>query len=67
VFLHPRMKWLWFEKRWETNPLWIVAAHEVVNDLWQQYKDTGITPIPIAIDDDEDWLNAPDPAAVDRL
>jgi hypothetical protein len=67
VFLHPHMKWLWFEKRWETNPLWIVAAHEVVNDLWQQYKDTGITPIPTAIDDDEDWLNTPDPAAVDQL
>jgi hypothetical protein len=23
VFLHPRMKWRWLEKYWETKPTWI--------------------------------------------
>jgi hypothetical protein len=33
VFLHPKLKWRWFEKYWETKPEWIVAAKEAVNDL----------------------------------
>jgi hypothetical protein len=33
VFLHPKLKWRWFKKYWETKPEWIVAAREAVNDL----------------------------------
>jgi hypothetical protein len=33
VFLHPRMKWLWFEKYWETKPMWIDEARSAVNNL----------------------------------
>jgi hypothetical protein len=68
VFLHPRMKWLWFERRWETKPTWIATARKAVKDLWHQYKDRDVaaTTTTAPIDDDEDWLNAPDTtAAVD--
>jgi hypothetical protein len=64
VFLHPRMKWLWFEKRWETKPAWIRAAKKAVGELWLEYKDVapaptlGTTTAPL--NDDEDWLNEPD-------
>jgi hypothetical protein len=72
VFLHPRMKWLWFEKCWETKPTWIKDARTAVNDLWMGYKDDGLGPTPTAmtapqLDDDEDWLNAPDTTVVDQL
>jgi hypothetical protein len=72
VFLHPRMKWLWFEKCWETKPMWIDEARSAVNNLWMDYKDEGLVPTPaiptaLMLDDDEDWLNAPDTTVVDQL
>jgi hypothetical protein len=30
VFLHPRLKWRWFERHWETKPEWITATREAV-------------------------------------
>jgi hypothetical protein len=58
------MKWLWFEKRWETKPAWIRAAKKAVGKLWLKYKDVDIAPIlgtiTAPLDDDEDWSNAPD-------
>jgi len=30
VFLHPRLKWRWFEKQWATKPEWVTATRESV-------------------------------------
>jgi hypothetical protein len=66
------MKWLWFEKCWETKPMWIDEARSAVNNLWMDYKDEGLVPTPaiptaLMLDNDEDWLNAPDTTVVDQL
>jgi hypothetical protein len=38
VVLHPRLKWRWFERYWESRPDWIAAAREAVAALWSEYK-----------------------------
>jgi hypothetical protein len=60
VFLHPRLKWRWFEKQWATKPEWIAAARESVGGLWEQYKHTEVDTVaaPVAaplLDEDDEW------------
>jgi hypothetical protein len=56
VFLHPLLKWRWFERYWETKPEWIAAAREVVTYEWSKYKiatTNSSMPATPADDDDE--------------
>jgi hypothetical protein len=72
VFLHPRLKWRWFERYWETKPAWIAAARQAVADLWSEYKyanvnaDAAPAAVPL-IDEDDEWANDDDAAAADQL
>jgi hypothetical protein len=69
VFLHPLLKWRWFDRYWSTKPAWRAAAREVVAELWKQYKpttaSTKVTPAPA--DDDDEWSQYDDVASVDQL
>jgi hypothetical protein len=38
VFLHPTLKWRWFERHWESEPEWIAAARAAVIAMWSEYK-----------------------------
>lgn len=46
VVLHPRMKWRWFDRYWRHHPLWISKAHEVLDELWSEYKHKPVTVVP---------------------
>ena len=38
IYLHPRYKWKWIEKKWAHRPDWIEAAQLGVENLWEEYK-----------------------------
>jgi hypothetical protein len=40
IFLHPTLKWRWFERYWATKPEWIAAARVAIEELWSEYKHT---------------------------
>ena len=42
VLLHPRLKWLWFEKHWSCHQDWIVAARKAIKEFWHTYKDKAV-------------------------
>jgi hypothetical protein len=69
VFLHPKLKWRWFKKYWETKPEWIAAAREAVNDLWCEYKAT--TPAAVdttaVVDEDDEWSLDDQTSTADQL
>jgi hypothetical protein len=69
VFLHPRCKWRWFERHWADHPLWIVAAREVIENLWSEYKHLPLhntTTIDTLNDEDDEW-SSDDDKTVDQL
>lgn len=69
VFLHPLLKWRWFDRYWSTKPAWRAAARDVVAELWKQYApttaSTKVTPAPA--DDEDEWSQYDDVASVDQL
>jgi hypothetical protein len=72
VFLHPRLKWRWFEKQWATKPEWIAAARASVTSRWEGYKHTEVDPgnTPVAaplLDEDDEWSHDDYTATVDQL
>lgn len=70
VFLHPRMKWRWFERHWVHNQDWITTARDLITALWENdYKhlpSPANTITATAIDEDDEWLNDDD-TVVDQL
>jgi hypothetical protein len=54
VFLHPLLKWRWFERHWETKPEWITAARKVVAGEWSKYKITVNNEVVFMPADDDD-------------
>jgi hypothetical protein len=78
VLLHPRLKWRWFERYWESKPQWIVAARESIAGLWSEYKhrvisdpnntanaNANATAVPA--DEDDEWSNDDDATGADQL
>jgi hypothetical protein len=69
VFFHPKLKWRWFKKYWESKPEWIAAAREAVNDLWCEYKET--TPAAVdktaVVDEDDEWSLDDQTSTADQL
>ena len=74
VFLHPRLKWRWFERHWASKPEWIAAARKAIEALWSEYKNqptedcdpnTNATAVPA--DEDDEWANDDDAAVTDQL
>jgi hypothetical protein len=72
IFLHPTMKWRWFERYWGLKPDWIAAARVAIDNLWSEYKhmptdapNTNATAAPV--DDDDEWANDDDTALADQL
>lgn len=55
--LHPRLKWRWFDRYWETRPDWRKKAVEDVDALWAEYKD-------ITTDDDSTFLSSSPSTAI---
>lgn len=43
VFLHPRLKWRWFEKHWRSRAGWIHDAKLAIQELWSEYKVERVT------------------------
>jgi hypothetical protein len=69
VFLHPLLKWRWFERYWETKPAWRVGAREVVAELWKQYKPAAnsFTATVGPIDDDDEWSHIDNASVQDQM
>ena len=76
VFLHPRLKWRWFEKHWHEKREWIVDAKHVIQQLWSEYKDRRYEDLPAATpgcntttidDEDDEWTSNDDSAYADQL
>jgi hypothetical protein len=68
VFLHPRLKWRWFERYWETKPMWITAARKAIANLWSEYKTTNTTTeVVMPLDEDDEWSKDDDAIATDQL
>jgi hypothetical protein len=68
VFLHPLLKWRWFERHWETKPEWITAARKVVADEWSKYKITVNNEVVfMPADDDDEWLHGENMLTADQL
>jgi hypothetical protein len=56
VFLHPLLKWRWFDRYWETKPDWRAAAREAIAELWKQYKPANDTNMmAMQGDEDDEW------------
>ena len=70
-FIHPLLKWRWFDKYWETKPAWRAGAREAVAKLWKDYKPTNnsssnantATPVP----DDDEWSRHDEATVADQL
>ena len=46
VVLNPTMKWQWFTKLWEDQPVWTRKAKIAVKKLWKdQYRAEDIRPL----------------------
>jgi hypothetical protein len=72
VFLHPKLKWRWFEKHWESKPHWIAAAKTAVTDLWLLYKheivrDPATNATAVQVDEDDELYSDDDTNAADQL
>ena len=70
VFLHPLLKWRWFEKYWRTKPAWRASARVVVAELWEQYKPTTTnieSTAKLADDDDDEWSLADNAIIADQM
>jgi len=69
VFLHPLLKWRWFDRYWSTKPEWRAAARESIAELWKQYKPTNANAnvAPVPVDKDDEWLQYDDAASIDQL
>lgn len=76
VFLHPRMKWRWFERHWRNRADWIKDAKHVIQELWSEYKDRDFKDLPTAgpgnstapmLDEDDEWTNDDDNPPADQL
>jgi hypothetical protein len=65
VFLHPLLKWRWFDRYRSTKPAWRAAAREAIAELWKQYKPTATSSntTPVLVDDEDDWSQHDDDAA----
>jgi hypothetical protein len=68
VFLHPLLKWRWFDRYWETKPAWRANAREAIAELWGQYKPVAssftATPKP---DDDDEWSQMNNASVQDQM
>ena len=76
VFLHPRLKWRWFERYWETKPTWIAAARKAVALYWDEYKHedsaandstANRTAAETLVDEDDEWSYDDDAAVTDQM
>jgi hypothetical protein len=69
VFLHPLLKWRWFERYWKTKPAWRANAREVIAELWEQYKPTttNFNSVARPADDDDEWSYFDDTAVTDQM
>jgi hypothetical protein len=76
VFLHPRLKWRWFEKHWYEKPEWIEDAKHVIKEMWSEYKDRPCEDLPAASpsysttpmdDEDDEWTKDDNNAVFDQL